>query len=193
MTFLTGSDRWDKIKFGEEDVKLVNQWKAHTDAINCVTWVEDLQLVGSCSYDCNVYLWAADSPEFGKGVKMGSLVLGNKATAPGADLDTETAKYRLRWKVQVDKVTRYEQEIKEAENIWDDVHQLDYKEMKAKAIEKARKKEGHANQQRDVDAQKQLEAAQNALRNKGQHMQQQQEKELQDMDEEEQDRAMLNR
>jgi hypothetical protein len=29
-----------------------------------------------------------------KGVKMGSLVLGNKATAPGADLDPETARYR---------------------------------------------------------------------------------------------------
>ena len=62
MTFLTGTDRWDKIKFFDTDVKFVNQWKAHNDAINWVTWVEDLKLVGSCSYDCNVYFWAANSP-----------------------------------------------------------------------------------------------------------------------------------
>ncbi len=42
---------------------------------------------------------------------MGSLVLGNKATAPGAELDPETAKYRRGWKVVVDKVTRYDKEI----------------------------------------------------------------------------------
>jgi hypothetical protein len=35
----------------------------------------------------------------GKGVKMGSLVLGNKATAPGAELDPETARYRRGWKI----------------------------------------------------------------------------------------------
>lgn len=44
-------------------------------------------------------------------MKMGSLVLGNKATAPGTELDHETAKYRRGWKVQVDKVTRYNEEI----------------------------------------------------------------------------------
>lgn len=109
-------------------------------------------MVGSCSYDCNVYLWAADSPEFGKGQKMGSLVLGNKATAPGAELDPETARYRRGWKVNVDKVTRYNKEIQEAEELWEEVSKIDYKELKAKAIEKARKKEGHANQQRDIDA-----------------------------------------
>ncbi len=49
---------------------------------------------------------------------MGSLVLGNKATAPGAEVDPETAKYRRQWKINVDKVTRYEQEICEAERIW---------------------------------------------------------------------------
>lgn len=98
---MTGTigERWDKIKFSESDVKMVNSWKAHADAISWVTWVEDLKLVATCSYDCNVYMWAAESPEFGKGIKMGSLVLGNKATAPGTDLDPETARYRRGWKV----------------------------------------------------------------------------------------------
>jgi WD40 repeat protein len=157
MTFLTGTMSWDKVKFSEDDVKLVNCWKAHTDAINCVTWVPDLNLVGTCSYDCNVYLWAAESPEYGKGVKMGSLVLGNKATAPGAELDHETRKYRKGWKVNVDKVTRYNEEINEAENIWGEVSHMDYKEMKAKALEKTRKKEGISAQERAQAHQKQLE------------------------------------
>ena len=95
----TAGERWDKIKFSESDVKMVNSWKAHADAISWVTWVEDLKLVATCSYDCNVYMWAAESSEFGKGIKMGSLVLGNKATAPGTDLDPETARYRRGWKV----------------------------------------------------------------------------------------------
>lgn len=73
---------------------------------------------------------------------MGSLVLGNKATAPGAELDPETARYRRGWKIQVDKVTRFNQEIDEAEEIWNEVKDIDYKELKAKALEKQRKKDG---------------------------------------------------
>jgi hypothetical protein len=87
-------------------------------------------VVASCSYDCNVFLWDKDAKRttFGKlflfttdldvetdkkgekiqmtevkGVKVGSLVLGNKATAPGAELDPETARYRRGWKIEVDK------------------------------------------------------------------------------------------
>jgi hypothetical protein len=85
---------------------------------------------------------------------MGSLVLGNKATAPGADVDPETAKYRRQWKINVDKVTRYEQEICEAERIWGEVSDLDYKEMKARAIEKARKKEGISYDGKTVESKK---------------------------------------
>jgi hypothetical protein len=76
-----------------------------------------------------------------KGVKVGSLVLGNKATAPGAELDPETARYRRGWKIQVDKISRFNEEMREAETIWDEVKSYDYKEMKAKALEKQRKKD----------------------------------------------------
>ncbi len=121
---------------------MVKSWKAHNDAINCVKWIKELSLIGTCSYDCNVYLWAPD------GTKNGSLVLGNKATAPGAALDPETAKYRRGWKVQVDKMTQYKNDLVYAERLWRDVEKLDYKEMKAKALERARKKEGLSAQER---------------------------------------------
>lgn len=136
--FITSTNRADKIKFSEADVKLVYKWKAHTDAINWITWVPDLSVVASCSYDCNVYMWDKDAKmtTFGKfdllhtfldvetdkkgekiqmseikGVKMGSLVLGNKASAPGADPDPETARYRRGWKVEVDKLSRFNAEL----------------------------------------------------------------------------------
>lgn len=60
-TFITGTNRVDKIKFSEADIKIVYKWKAHTDAINWVTWIPDLKVVASCSYDCNVFLWARES------------------------------------------------------------------------------------------------------------------------------------
>jgi len=41
-------------------------------------------------------------------------VLGNKATAPGAELDKDTQHYRKGWKIEVDKVSRYNQEMQEA-------------------------------------------------------------------------------
>jgi len=47
----------------------------------------------------STYLTFLENGLEGKGVKMGSLVLGNKATAPGADLDPETARYRRGWKI----------------------------------------------------------------------------------------------
>ena len=102
-----------------------------------------------------------------KGVKMGSLVLGNKATAPGAELDPETARYRRGWKIEVDKISRFNQEIQEAEVIWDEVKNFDYQDMKAKAIEKARKKEGSQMQGLKSESnKKQLHAAKNVLQNR---------------------------
>ena len=59
-------------------------------------------------------------------MKVGSLVLGNKATAPGAELDPETARYRRGWKIEVDKISRFNQEMEEAETIWDEVKNFDY-------------------------------------------------------------------
>jgi WD40 repeat protein len=103
------------VKFENSDIKLVKRWKAHKDAINWITWVPELEVTGSCSYDCNVYLW---NRECGK---VGSLVLGNKATAPDQVPDPETARYRKDWDITINKITRYEDELSEAKEIWDQI------------------------------------------------------------------------
>lgn len=114
---------------------MVKRWKAHKDAINWITWTPELRIIGSCSYDCNVFLWNTEC------AKVGSLVLGNKATAPNQELDPETARYRKGWKISIDKLTRFQEELDEARDLWAGVEQLDYKELKAKAIERRRKQE----------------------------------------------------
>ena len=84
----------EKVKFDSaNDVQMVKRWKAHKDAINWITFVPELRVIGSCSYDCNVFMWNTECE------KMGSLVLGNKATAPGQELDPETSRYRRGWKI----------------------------------------------------------------------------------------------
>ena len=93
-------------------------WKAHEDAINCVTFVQELNLISSCSFDCNVYVW---SPNEEGAEKVGSLVLGNRATPPGAVLDAEQRRFKNNWKIVIDKQTRFEEELKEAAEILDEV------------------------------------------------------------------------
>lgn len=80
------------------------------------------------------------------GEKIGSLVLGNKATAPDQVPDAETARYRRGWKIEIDKVSHYKEELKEAEDIWAEVSQLNYKKMKADAVAKRKKLEAINNQ-----------------------------------------------
>lgn len=121
-----------------------------------------MRLIGSSSYDCNVFLWSADEyitiePKEGyeKDVpkKMGSLVLGNKATAPGQEPDSETQKYRKKWHVQVDKITRYNEEIDEAESLWKSVQEIysdeNYKELKKQKENEARRKQGNGVTEKD--------------------------------------------
>ena len=45
-------------------------------------------------------------------------------------------------------MTQYKNDLVYAERVWRDVEKLDYKEMKAKALERARKKEGLTAQER---------------------------------------------
>ena len=91
-----------KIEFITEDVKLTHKWSAHTDTINWITYAKDLDVVASCSFDCNVYMWKwqPSSTEPGKGEmrKVGSLVLGNE---------------RL-WKIKIDKHSKHNDDKVEA-------------------------------------------------------------------------------
>ena len=100
-------------------------WKAHEDAINCVTWVDELKLISSCSFDCNVNVWNPEAE------KVGSLVLGNRAALAGTENDGEN-KYRNNWRIKIDKETRFNEELKEAAEMLAEVDDLKYDDMKAK-------------------------------------------------------------
>lgn len=58
------------VAFSYRDVHLVKRWKAHTDGINQVCFVEDPLCLATCSFDCNVKIWTI------QGEMLGSLVLG---------------------------------------------------------------------------------------------------------------------
>jgi WD40 repeat protein len=73
-------------------VYLVHRWKAHSDGINCVTFVPEINVIASCSFDCHVYIWNKDCE------KIGSLVLGNDKF----------------WKIKIDKSERMRLDREEA-------------------------------------------------------------------------------
>ncbi len=61
-TFVTGLDAGGalprtKIEFSSDDVMLIHRWPAHSDTINWVTYTPQLDVLSSCSFDCNVYMW----------------------------------------------------------------------------------------------------------------------------------------
>jgi len=131
QTFITGSDSLkaeDEIVFSSSDVQLTNQWKAHADAINWVTWAADLKVAASCSFDCNVYMWFRDDQK----KRAGSLVLGNKAIPPGQEEAPENKRYRNRWHIKVDKRTRYMKELKAASELFEETKEMDLEAMKDK-------------------------------------------------------------
>ena len=76
-TFLTGGagGEGESTGFEKSDVKNLERWKAHNDLINQVTFVPELQIVATCSFDCNVKMWRADTC-----FKCGSLKLGTGAS-----------------------------------------------------------------------------------------------------------------
>jgi|DEB0MinimDraft_12_1074336.scaffolds.fasta_scaffold11361_6 WD40 repeat protein len=55
----------------EEDIVWKQRWAAHKDLINGVTFVPELQIFATCSFDCNVYMWDKTTCQ-----QVGSLVLG---------------------------------------------------------------------------------------------------------------------
>ena len=120
----------DKITFSEADIPPPEVWKAHEDSINCVTFVQELNLVSSCSFDRKVYVWNPDTE------KVGSLVLGNRGAPPGATLDAEQRRFKNDWKIVIDKQTRYEEELKDAAELLEEVDDMNYNDMKAKSAMK---------------------------------------------------------
>lgn len=68
-------------------------------------------------------------------------MLGNKATMPNQTPDPETARYRAGWDIVIDKWSRYDEEMVEAEDIWGKVKEINkgYHNLKQTALEKQRK------------------------------------------------------
>ena len=105
--------------YTDEDVPLIKQWQAHRDAINHIQWVSELGIIASCSFDKNVFMWN------NQGIKMGSLVLGNRAEDMG-----KIKKGVTPWQIKIDKVSRFKEEMREAEVLFDKSEQIDYAEMR---------------------------------------------------------------
>lgn len=85
----------------------MKRWSAHTDCINWISFVPELDSLASCSFDCNVYIWNTDCE------KIGSLVLGLEKL----------------WKIKIDKTPRQNKERVEAEDYLDTVGSIDYERM----------------------------------------------------------------
>jgi WD40 repeat protein len=102
-----GGNLKQKIEFSDKDVVLLLRRSAHTDCINWISYIEELDIVASCSFDCNVYMWNVDCQ------KIGSLVLGTEKL----------------WQINIDKRVRNEEERKEAEDYLDTVSYIDYDKM----------------------------------------------------------------
>ena len=50
----------EEVQYSEDDVVAFEPWKAHDDAINCVTFIPDLNLIATCAFDYHVYVWDAE-------------------------------------------------------------------------------------------------------------------------------------
>mmetsp|Transcript_35271 Transcript_35271/g.46433 ORF Transcript_35271/g.46433 Transcript_35271/m.46433 type:complete len:165 (-) Transcript_35271:403-897(-) len=98
-TFITGvaqNQVVEELKITEEDVIPSQPWQAHQDGINCVTFIPELSLVATCSFDYHVYIWDCEGDNR---LKVGSLLLGNKVLPPGAKMDADQRRYKSYWKI----------------------------------------------------------------------------------------------
>ncbi len=57
---MNASESLEEQKYGDEDVVESEPWKAHDDAINCVTFIPSLNLIATCAFDYHVYIWNAE-------------------------------------------------------------------------------------------------------------------------------------
>jgi len=62
---------------------------------------------------------------------VGSLLLGNRVLPPGAKMDAEQLRYKAQWKISIDKMTRYRQEMAAAQEMLEVVKEIDYNQLRA--------------------------------------------------------------
>lgn len=120
-------------EFRVEDLPILEPYKAHEDAINWVTYVADLHLVATASFDFHVYIWDFKGE---RPVRMGSLVLGNRVVPDNTKLDAEARRMKSNWRIVIDKLRRYELELQQAKEVLETVETMDYNQLRAKAAQK---------------------------------------------------------
>lgn len=98
-TFITGTDTSNQITFDPaEDIILIKRWKAHHDLINQITYVPDLKIIATCSFDCNVHMWSRDMNGPDKPIKrVGSLLLGTGRAQTSEQTEAEKRRYANVW------------------------------------------------------------------------------------------------
>ena len=88
-TFLTGTTV--NLEVHEDDVVFCHRFRAHKDMCNSITYVSDLNLIATCGFDCNVYMF--EKEEF---KRVGSLVMGTGQQAAEMS-EYERRKYSKIW------------------------------------------------------------------------------------------------
>jgi hypothetical protein len=124
-TFMTGfNDEISKLQFLEEDIVKLERWKAHDDLINQVTFVPELGVVSSCSFDCNVKMWNKTTCK-----QVGSLVLGTGSSSSQEQSQAEKIKYSNIWKIKIDKNPRFTRDRNEAKAMLAIAEEMKYETM----------------------------------------------------------------
>ena len=105
-TFITGGDK-DTL-FQDSDVEIVSpeHWQPHAEPINCVTFIHELRIISSCSFDRQVFMFNTDCK------KVGQLLLGNRDWPAGTELTKEQQRFKDCWRIKIDKNTRFREEYK---------------------------------------------------------------------------------
>ena len=97
-TFITGTDTGGQIRFDpQEDSILIKRWKAHQDLINQITYVPELKIIATCSFDCNVHMWSRDMHPDQPVKRVGSLLLGTGRSQQSEQTEAEKRRYANVW------------------------------------------------------------------------------------------------
>jgi hypothetical protein len=59
-----------------DDCVMFDRFRAHADMCNGITFIPDLNIIATCGFDCNVYMFDADSFK-----RVGSLLMGTGQAA----------------------------------------------------------------------------------------------------------------
>lgn len=112
-------------KIAKRTVRKKMRWQAHQDYITAITFVPELGVVASCSFDKNVFMWEKNG--FQK--KVGSLVLGTGTTQNAEMTEAEKRRYAKIWQIKIDKRPRAIADRLEAMRLIEDTDRIKYEDL----------------------------------------------------------------